>query len=270
MVTLAGGPEVDADTAGEMLTVAARLGVAAEELGHASDMAVADTVVARLREVVAGTVLEPLPDARLRDLAAGAAGEVAVSARGELYRVGMSAERALRMSAGALIAGGRGLHPQTVQRRVRARFPAAAPVPDRPALDELLSRAGVDLRWDGSAYVAPLTTSAHASTSSSSHHAERTADLGRVDATLRRSLAERGFLALAVPRRYAGAAVDRLTAEHARDHARRRRLGGPGPAGDDPRARRRLVLRRRVGRRRPPRRRPAAARRDSSARSPRG
>ncbi|MEV4385202.1 BREX system serine/threonine kinase PglW [Micromonospora sp. NPDC049580] len=70
---------------------------------------------------------------------------VDVNAQGQLYPVGMSAERALRLSVGGLI--GQRLGPQQIRDRVHSRFPRAERVPDRPALTNLLAAAEVPLTW---------------------------------------------------------------------------------------------------------------------------
>ncbi|NYG54948.1 BREX system serine/threonine kinase PglW [Nocardioides perillae] len=207
--------QLDLTAADDALEAAARLGRSAQDLCQGDALAAPATVVEVLRAVVTGTPLEDLPEVRLRELAA-AAGGIAVSARGELYPRGMSAVRALRLSAGALVPGSGGLHPRTIQQRVRARFPEAQAVPDRPRLTDLLEEAGVALTWGGDAYVAPasLGTSRSSVTASSHHAGSAPEDVRTVDARLRRSIDERGFLALAVPQRYAGDAVVRLEREH--------------------------------------------------------
>ena len=77
----------------------------------------------------------------------------AVSSRQELYPRGMAAERALRLGIGALSGLGlgearEGLHRRTDPGRIESRYPEAEPLPDRPELDDLLERVGLDVRWD--------------------------------------------------------------------------------------------------------------------------
>ena len=62
----------------------------------------------------------------------------------------MAAERALKLALGAL-AGAHTLTPDEVRRRIAGRYPEAAPLPDRPALDALLQDAGSELRWKSEA-----------------------------------------------------------------------------------------------------------------------
>jgi hypothetical protein len=84
----------------------------------------------------------------------------AVSAKQEIYPKAMSAERALRLGIGALTGLGlgdneRGFSIQQIRSRVESRYPEAEPLPDRPELDSLLERVGLDVRWN------PETTTYH-------------------------------------------------------------------------------------------------------------
>ena len=88
---------------------------------------------------------------RLLSAVAGASETGAVSGRGELYRRGIAPEATIR----AVIAGQSGhavLSESWLRRAVSARFPAAAPLPSRPALDGLVEAAQPDLKWDGRNY----------------------------------------------------------------------------------------------------------------------
>jgi hypothetical protein len=62
----------------------------------------------------------------------------------------MDAARALKLSQGALL-GVPSLTVAQMRERVSSRYPDAEPLPDRPALDELLRLAGVDFQWDDTA-----------------------------------------------------------------------------------------------------------------------
>ena len=147
-----------------------------------------------------------LPDERRVQLATAASRAAAVSSRGEIYPIGLPAAEAVRMAlAGASLARLR-LTPSTLAQRVRARFPDAAPLPDRPALDRLVEGAASGLRWDGQAYTAVTS-----STAGLLHTQNLLTVLGgpgttppfdEVDARLRASLSSAGYLTLAVdPRR---------------------------------------------------------------------
>lgn len=170
------------------------------------------TVLTRLREVVSGSVLEPLPDNRLVSLAAATTTTVAVSPRSELYPRQMPALKALRHAQGALVAAGSVLPEETLRRRVRARFPEATPLPARPALDRLLLDAQTGLTWTGDGYGVPGTASRRASTRSSTWHGALSSP-ERLGDRLRASITAGDFLALAVPARLHDVAVARLLRE---------------------------------------------------------
>ncbi|MHB1122564.1 MAG: BREX system serine/threonine kinase PglW [Ramlibacter sp.] len=92
-------------------------------------------------------VVPALPAPRMLRLAASASRHAALSSRQELYPRGMSALLALRQSMGALV-NVPALKVDKLRQRVRGRYPEAAPLPDRPALDRLLEEAGVPLEWN--------------------------------------------------------------------------------------------------------------------------
>ena len=89
---------------------------------------------------------------RLLALAANASTRAALSPRTELYPRGMTAGKAVAAVVAAV--PGR-ITDERLRHLVAARFPAAAPVPGRPALDALLAASGSALSWDSttSAYV---------------------------------------------------------------------------------------------------------------------
>ena len=136
----------------------------ARQLGAAADdCALADPLLppSRVLETLGGV---PLPNAantelatgttqpaalaptRLVRLAASASRNAAVSSRQELYPRGMAALQALKQSLGALV-GAPQLAPVDIQDRVRGRYPEAAPLPSRPALDRLLEETSAPLTW---------------------------------------------------------------------------------------------------------------------------
>lgn len=150
----------------------------------------------------------------------------------ELYPRGLAAERALRLAAPALL-GARALDEDEVRDRVRARYPDADALPPRPALDELVAAAGIDLRWDDTAgrYVArrPSLSGLTSLTSLTSRRTVMTATPGggsrrggprrdpavrdftaRLDASLR----DGGFLALVTAPSRVAAATAALAARH--------------------------------------------------------
>lgn len=85
------------------------------------------------------------PERRLR-LAQAAAPGVALSSRQELYPVGLSAERALRLGANTLL-GARRLGVEQLHARIHSRFAMAERLPGRPALDRLLQQIDFPLQW---------------------------------------------------------------------------------------------------------------------------
>ncbi len=205
------GPELwDADAAVE---VARELGEIARRLADTVPLPGPERVVAALREVPVPDGIGPLTDARLVRLAAAAADGVAVSSRLELYPEDMEPRRAIEEARGALLAR-HALDVQDIRTRVAARFPAAAELPKRPALDTLLEEAGTGLVWEhgreGEAgrYVLPERqgllgtsyTSTGGGTATFASPDERELAVRDVDDRLAR-LAERGgFLALTVDR----------------------------------------------------------------------
>ena len=127
---------------------ARRLGEIADQLADEDPLVAPARVVERLREI--GSPAEAnLSDARLVRLASAVSQHAALSSRQELYPRGMPAARAVRLSQGAL-GGLRMLTVAQVRERVAGRYPEAAPLPDRPALDDLLREAGFDFRWEES------------------------------------------------------------------------------------------------------------------------
>lgn len=177
-----------------------------------------DPVIARsalvgaLREIDPPAGARPLADAALAELAAAACPFAAVNTRLELYRQGLPAGAALRAARRAFVAASF-LTPTELATKVAARFPAAEALPGRPALDELVVAAGLDLQWrpEKGAYVAPQpvpaggTSGTTAGRSSSSSHAGLTpveVDVSAdFDDRLRRALGAGGLLVLVAHRR---------------------------------------------------------------------
>lgn len=124
----------------------------AEKLGRAADkLATTDPLPgpARVREALeqvarpAGLEIDPT---RLVNLAAAASAEAAVSSKFELYPRGLSADRALKLASGAVL-GAAELNEQDLRDRVASRYPEAAKLPGRPALDTMLRQVGLGLEW---------------------------------------------------------------------------------------------------------------------------
>jgi serine/threonine protein kinase len=129
------------------LAVADALGAAADAAVGGDQVLVEEAAEQRLRTVLTeqqrdGALDErathrvlALPARALVELSVTTAAQAERSVRGELYPRGLQATRALALSASTLQGP---LTADEVSRRVRARYPGAAVLPGRPALDELL------------------------------------------------------------------------------------------------------------------------------------
>src|SRR5690606_194923 len=102
---------------------------------------------AELREAAAKVAPQAtaLAGDRLLRLAARLSDRVALGGRGELYDRDLSPVTAVALTLAGVAAA---LKPKDVRERVRARFPALPPLPERPRLDELLHAAGLALIYD--------------------------------------------------------------------------------------------------------------------------
>ncbi len=142
-----------------LLDPAEALGRAADELvaqgGAASEHVVP---AARAAERLLSTwshatrSLEPQPTTpntgRLLRLAAALARGAAPAGSGDLYARDMPATTALSIALAGVGAQPVGVH--EIHARVRAKFPALAPLPDRPRLDQLIAGTGLGLIYDES------------------------------------------------------------------------------------------------------------------------
>lgn len=129
----------------ELTDYAAALGPVADELALADPLVSAKAAVERLRAEEPPFGFEPLSDTRLVRLAAATSQRAAVSSRLELYPNGLPPERSLVLARSSLLGVGT-LGEEQLRSRVHARFPDAAPLPDRPALDALVAEL-VGLEW---------------------------------------------------------------------------------------------------------------------------
>lgn len=141
------GSRVLIATSQELADYAFRLGRQADQLAGLDPLAPPARAVEKLRAVEPTSLGASLADSRLVRLAAAASQQAAISSRQELYPRGMDALRSLRLSPGALL-GVAQLTVDDARRRVAGRYPEAEPLPDRPALDDLLRAAGFDFDWD--------------------------------------------------------------------------------------------------------------------------
>jgi len=214
--------------AGKTLIACSRdLAVYAEKLGQVADsLAQADPLLPPLRvfqelfdvpQPSAPEGCQPLNNERLLRLAAAMSNSAAVSAKQELYPRGMAAERALRLGIGALTGLGLGDNEggfsiSQIRSRVESRYPEAQPLPDRPELDALLERVGLDVRWNAESTtyhrreVAATFTSGSSiprrrTTATSTRQVEVTPDMAsarQFEDRLQRDYDEGGFLVLMV------------------------------------------------------------------------
>jgi hypothetical protein len=136
----------------EHARVTRELGRAADVLASGATLASTGEVGRIFTEIVANTPLAAIKEERVLELAAAASELAACSARLEIYPRGLDPQRAIELCA-ATFKGG--VSEEDVRGRVVARYPAAAPLPARPALDKLL--APLRFTWDdGTArYVRP-------------------------------------------------------------------------------------------------------------------
>ena len=203
------------------------LAVYAEKLGQVADtLAMSDPLHPPLRafeellNVPQPSVPEgcqPINNDRLLRLAAAVSNIAAVSAKQELYPKGMSAERALRLGIGTLTGLGlganeEGLSINQIRSRVESRYPEAQPLPQRPELDALLERVGLDVRWNpdtatyrrrdlASPYTSGSSIPQRRTTANSSRHIEITPDVAEArefEERLQHAFDEGGFLVLMV------------------------------------------------------------------------
>jgi serine/threonine protein kinase len=204
----------------ELASYAIQLGQLADALALEDPLVPPARVLQRLREVTQPVGTSLIADARLLRLAAAASKNAAVSSRQELYPRGMDAARALKLSQGAIY-GVSSLTVAQIRDRVSGRYPEAAQVPDRPALDDLLQAAGFDFQWDsagkgGGCYVArirdvvsitsgseSISRAATSSGSAASNQATQEitpeiADARQFEERLERGIKEGSFLALIV------------------------------------------------------------------------
>ena len=179
----------------------------------------AATALARAAARVAPEA-DGLTGERLARLAGRLSTRAAVSGHGELHDLAMPAAVAVARSLGGLGAR-QHLTAQEVRDRVRARFPALPPLPERPRLDEVVAAAGLPLVYDEQARVyrarevPPDTTGLGTSPPSQvAAGSEETVAVGTTGQRLRESARARSFLALGVDAVRLDRAVDLLVRRH--------------------------------------------------------
>jgi serine/threonine protein kinase len=125
---------------------ARRLGQAADGLARIEPLPSPQRIDEDLGGVALPQGATALPAGRRLRLACAASDCAALSSTMEIYPSGMAAADALRLCLGAL-AGPRVLTEEELRARVAGRFPAAADLPSRPALDALLDQVEADRKW---------------------------------------------------------------------------------------------------------------------------
>jgi serine/threonine protein kinase len=223
------GERVLVATNQELADYAFRIGHGADRLAAEDPLAPPARVLQTLRAIVLPAGVTELADTRLVRLAAAASAHAAVSSRQELYPKGMSAARALKLSQGALL-GIPSLTVAQMRERVSSRYPEAEPLPDRPALDDLLRLAGFDFQWDVTAkqgtggYVSRFRDTTVITTGSESVSRRPTAigpyqvieitpeiaDARQFEERLQRAMKDGSFLVLLVHPKYYQRACDEL------------------------------------------------------------
>jgi serine/threonine protein kinase len=165
---------------------------------------VSDTLARLAADVPAASdaLAEPL---RLAQLSARLSQHSAASGTGELHHLGLPAARAVALALNAL-APSQQLPPYEVRDRVRSRFPALPPLPERPRLDQVVVASGIGLLYDDRRRVYRVPVAAHDTTGLESRQptvlvpdTAPVSEHGVVGQRLADSLARRSFLALGVP-----------------------------------------------------------------------
>ncbi|HUZ56114.1 MAG TPA: BREX system serine/threonine kinase PglW [Streptosporangiaceae bacterium] len=171
----------------------------------------------------ATTGQEPLPEVlsagRLLRLAGALAKEAALAGSGDLYHRDLPAADALAIALKG-VGGAQPVTAQEVRDRVRAKFPALAPLPERPPLDQLVSDAGLGLVYDEAEHAYRSPTRAADTTGLGSRlvtsnvlPSQSLLAGGRVGQRLTESATTRSFLALGVDAARTDRAIDALTGQ---------------------------------------------------------
>ena len=153
---------------------------------------------------------------RLLRLATALAQDACLAGSGDLYRRDLSATDALAIALNG-VGGVQSVTAQEIRDRVRVKFPALAPLPDRPRLDQLVDEAGLTLVYDEEerAYRSPTraadtTGLASRLVTSNAIPSQQLVAGGRAGQRLTESAAARSFLALGVDAIRTDRAIDAL------------------------------------------------------------
>jgi hypothetical protein len=134
-----------------MLDVIPELGACADSLSELRNLPSPTRAAQRLAEIISAAELPVPEDRRLLEIASHASNNTALSKRGELYPVGMSAEAALQLTTTRLRRRAP-LESGDLREMVAAQYPAAESLPEHPALEDVVKEADVGLKFDPSAF----------------------------------------------------------------------------------------------------------------------
>jgi serine/threonine protein kinase len=216
----------------ELKDFAVQLGGVADQLASQDPIPSPTSVVAALRAISIPELPENITapsENRLCQLAVSASNGAALSSRKEVYPAGLEPERALALAQNALFGGI--LTIEEIKNRIAARYPMAAPLPDRPKLDQLITSLGLSLRWNSEiadgrgAYEMPGGNMISVLTSDSVPSRLQTratplrpnevspeiAEARTLEAKLRHASKNGAFLALSVDSRWLGQASEELS-----------------------------------------------------------
>jgi serine/threonine protein kinase len=190
-----------AQVASKLLDTAAQEGIVPQQRAAREVRTVFDEA---FREASGGMDAPAMSDLRLVRLAAQATPDVGLSARGELHSLRLPRHVAVRLALSG-VGHQETLGAKEVVARVRARFPDLDPLPGRPALDEIVEKSGLGLRFVDGEYRpeqrASSATSGLPSRPATVIPETSEAALSRgdhMDRVLSESLRTRSFLALGV------------------------------------------------------------------------
>lgn len=207
------GDKVLVATSEDIADYAGRLARVADRLAGEEPLPTPARAQEALQRIKRPDGREPLAATRLVALAAAASQKAAISSRMELYPRGLPADQAIKLAHGAIV-GAQTLTAAEIRERVLSRYPEAAPLPDRPALDALLRSAGFDLEWDAAANayrspqkakftsLAPSLPRFPTTYSSPAEVTPEVAEARQFHARLEHAFEHGGFLALTVDPRY--------------------------------------------------------------------
>jgi len=177
--------------------------------------------VTGLRDALRRTLPEVRPSAldennRMLRLGAVLSQNAGLSGAGELHARDLGPVTALALALNG-VGGAQPVSPQEMRDRVRARFPALAPIPDRPRLDQLVDEARLGLVYDEAARAYRSPTRAADTTGLASRVGTYlvppdapVVEVGHAGHRLEEGRKSRSFLALGVDGRDLDLAVDVL------------------------------------------------------------